>query len=367
MEENKKYMQRAIELAKLGSGFVNPNPLVGAVIVKNDKIIGEGYHMRYGTLHAERNALKNCTEDPTGAEMYVTLEPCCHYGKNPPCTEAVIASGIRKVYVGSDDPNPLVAGKGIEILRENGIEVVTNFMKEECDKLNDIFFHYITTKTPYTIVKYAMTADGKISTSTGKSKWISNEYSRKHTHITRKRVAGILVGIGTVLADNPTLNCRCENPSDPVRIVCDSNLRIPLDSNLVKTAKKIPLIIATLPETSENNKEKIKELTKSGVEIFEADKLNGHISLSSVMKYLGEKGIDSVLIEGGSEINASALKEKVVNKIQVYIAPKIFGGKNAKVPVGGNGIDLPDDAYMLSDPEVRFLGEDILIEYNLKN
>lgn len=361
-ENNQKYMLRAIELAKLGTGFVNPNPLVGAVIVKNGKIIGEGYHMKYGTLHAERNALKNCTESPEGAEMYVTLEPCCHYGKNPPCTDAVIASGIKKVYVGSDDPNPLVAGKGIKILRENGIEVVTHFMKEECDKLNDIFFYYITNKKPYVILKYAMTADGKIATSTGKSKWISNEASREHTHQTRKKVAAILVGIGTVLNDNPMLNCRCENPSDPVRVVCDSNLRIPLDSELVKTAKNIPLIVATLSDDNE----KIKALEEKGVEIFKAEERNGHISLSSVMSYLGEKKIDSVLIEGGGEIHASALEEKIVNKVQVYIAPKIFGGKNAKSPVGGMGVDSPDDAYMLSEPEIKLLDGDILLEYNLK-
>ena len=361
-ENNQKYMLRAIELAKLGTGFVNPNPLVGAVIVKNGKIIGEGYHMKYGTLHAERNALKNCTESPEGAEMYVTLEPCCHYGKNPPCTDAVIASGIKKVYVGSDDPNPLVAGKGIKILRENGIEVVTHFMKEECDKLNDIFFYYITHKKPYVILKYAMTADGKIATSTGKSKWISNEASREHTHQTRKKVAAILVGIGTVLNDNPMLNCRCENPSDPVRVVCDSNLRIPLDSELVKTAKEIPLIVATLSDDSE----KIKALEEKGVEIFKAEEKNRRILLSSVMNYLGEKKIDSVLIEGGGEIHASAFEEKIVNKVQVYIAPKIFGGKNAKSPVGGKGVDSPDDAYMLSEPEIKLLDGDVLLEYNVR-
>lgn len=361
-ENNQKYMLRAIELAKLGTGFVNPNPLVGAVIVKNGKIIGEGYHMKYGTLHAERNALKNCTESPEGAEMYVTLEPCCHYGKNPPCTDAVIASGIKKVYVGSDDPNPLVSGKGIKILRENGIEVVTHFMKEKCDKLNDIFFYYITHKKPYVILKYAMTADGKITTATGKSKWISNEASREHTHQTRKKVAAILVGIGTVLNDNPMLNCRCENPSDPVRVVCDSNLRIPLDSELVKTAKEIPLIVATLSDDSE----KIKALEEKGVEIFKAEEKNRRILLSSVMNYLGEKKIDSVLIEGGGEIHASAFEEKIVNKVQVYIAPKIFGGKNAKSPVGGKGVDSPDDAYMLSEPEIKLLDGDILLEYNLK-
>lgn len=361
-ENNQKYMLRAIELAKLGTGFVNPNPLVGAVIVKNGRIIGEGYHMKYGTLHAERNALKNCTESPEGAEMYVTLEPCCHYGKNPPCTDAVIASGIKKVYVGSDDPNPLVAGKGIKILRENGIEVVTHFMKEKCDKLNDIFFYYITHKKPYVILKYAMTADGKITTATGKSKWISNEASREHTHQTRKKVAAILVGIGTVLNDNPMLNCRCENPSDPVRVVCDSKLRIPLDSELVKTAKDIPLIVATLSD----DKEKIKALEEKGVEIFKAEEKNRRILLSSVMNYLEEKKIDSVLIEGGGEIHASAFEEKIVNKVQVYIAPKIFGGKNAKSPVGGKGVDSPDDAYMLSEPEIKLLDGDILLEYNLK-
>lgn len=361
-ENNQKYMLRAIELAKLGTGFVNPNPLVGAVIVKNGRIIGEGYHMKYGTLHAERNALKNCTESPEGAEMYVTLEPCCHYGKNPPCTDAVIASGIKKVYVGSDDPNPLVAGKGIKILRENGIEVVTHFMKEKCDKLNDIFFYYITHKKPYVILKYAMTADGKITTATGKSKWISNEASREHTHQTRKKVAAILVGIGTVLNDNPMLNCRCENPSDPVRVVCDSNLRIPLDSELVKTAKEIPLIVATLSDDIE----KIKALEGKGVETFKAEEKNRRILLSSVMNYLGEKKIDSVLIEGGGEIHASAFEEKIVNKVQVYIAPKIFGGKNAKSPVGGMGINFPYEAYVLSEPDIKVLDGDVLLEYNVR-
>ena len=213
---DEQLMLRAIELAKQGIGFVNPNPLVGAVIVKDGRIIGEGYHERCGGLHAERNALQNCTEDPRGAVMYVTLEPCCHQGKTPPCTEAVIAAGISKVFIGSDDPNPLVAGQGTEQLRAAGIEVVTGFCKAECDEINRVFFHYITTKTPFCVLKTAMTADGKSATRTGLSKWISGEESRRHVHETRKRVAGIMVGIGTVLSAQ--LPCGKSEPSGKNRL-----------------------------------------------------------------------------------------------------------------------------------------------------
>lgn len=355
-----KYMRRAIELAKGGIGFVNPNPLVGAVIVKNGKIIGEGFHERYGQLHAERNALKNCTESCEGSDMFVTLEPCCHYGKNPPCTQAVIASGIKRVFVGSFDPNPLVAGKGISVLREHGIEVTENFLREECDALNDIFFHYITTKTPYVISKTAVTADGKIAAATGDSKWITNEKSRAHTHETRKRAAAILVGVNTVIADDPMLNCRAENPSDPIRVICDSNLRIPLASKIVQTAKDIPTYIATLSD----NATRIDELEKSGVHIIKTRSKDGHTDLADLMKKLGEMQIDSVLIEGGGEIHASALKAGIVNKVQLYIAPKIIGGdgKNAVAPLG---ITLANDAVRLKNPIVSRFDDDILIEYEV--
>lgn len=192
-------MKRAIELAKLGVGWVNPNPLVGAVIVKNDEIIGEGYHEKYGELHAERNALKNCVKSAEGATMYVTLEPCCHHGKTPPCTDAIIKSKIKKIIVGSNDPNQLVSGKSFQILRNKGIEVVEEFMKEECDSINKVFFHYITKKTPYVVLKYAMTLDGKIATKVGKSKWITGEKSRKNVHFDRHRFSGIMVGVNTVI------------------------------------------------------------------------------------------------------------------------------------------------------------------------
>ncbi|MCI8405275.1 MAG: bifunctional diaminohydroxyphosphoribosylaminopyrimidine deaminase/5-amino-6-(5-phosphoribosylamino)uracil reductase RibD [Clostridia bacterium] len=363
-------MRRAIELARKGTGFVNPNPLVGAVIVKDGKIIGEGWHKKYGDLHAERNALKNCSVSTNGADMFVTLEPCCHHGKNPPCTEAVIASGIKRIYVGSYDPNPLVAGRGVQILRDNGIEVIEGFLKDECDKLNDIFFHYISTQTPYVILKAAVTADGKIAACTGNSKWITNEKSRAHTHETRKRVSAILVGINTVINDDPMLNCRSKTPSDPARIICDSTLRIPINSNIVKTAKDIPTYIACVSEDTDiacvsEDTEKKNLLSKYGVHILTLPSDTGIINLAELMKILGEMNFDSVLIEGGASIHASALKSGIVNKVQWYIAPKIIGG-DGKNAVSSLGITRAADAHRLRNPHITFFDDDILIEYEVK-
>ncbi len=361
MMESTDYMRRAVELARNGIGFVNPNPLVGAVIVKDGRIIGEGWHEKYGELHAERNALKNCTESPEGAEMYVTLEPCCHYGKNPPCTEALIQAGIRKVYIGSDDPNPLVAGKGIQQLQEAGIEVETGVCKTECDRLNRIFFHYITTKTPYCMMKIAMTADGKTATRAGLSKWITGEASRQHVHELRKQFAGIMCGIGTVIADDPSLTCRIENPSNPVRIVCDTHLRIPMDCKIVHTAKEVPTIIATASE----NHAKLEKLQNLGVQILQVSSKEGHINLKSLMRKLGAQGLDSVLLEGGSHLHESALRAGIVQHVQIYIAPKIFGGVSAKTAIGGVGVSEVDEAYRLSAPEIRQYGNDILLDYDI--
>lgn len=355
------YMLRAVELAKNGTGFVNPNPLVGAVIVKNNKIIGEGYHARCGELHAERNAFADCKESAEGADLYVTLEPCCHYGKTPPCTEAIIENKIKRVFIGSSDPNPLVAGKGVKILREHGIEVYENVMKAECDSLNEIFFHYITHKTPFVIMKYAMTADGKIATSKGQSRWISSEISRNHTHHLRKRVAAIMAGIGTVISDNPMLDCRIENPSNPTRIICDSNLEIPLDSHIVRTADRIPTYIACVGD----NNDKAAVLEKYNVKIIKTSAENGRVNLNELMKILGEMKIDSVLLEGGGELNFSALKSGIVSQIYAYIAPKIFGGNSAKSPVGGGGFDI-SECILMTQPSYERLGDDILLKYNLK-
>lgn len=354
------YMSVALEEAKKGMGFTNPNPMVGAVIVKDGKIISKDHHRRYGEFHAERNAILKCTEDMAGAEIYVTLEPCCHYGKTPPCTQAIIDSGIKKVYMGSDDPNPLVAGKGAEILRSHGIEVETGILKEDCDKLNRVFFHYITHKTPYVVMKYAMTADGKIASISGKSKWISNEQSRHDVQKSRLKYTGIMVGINTVLKDDPMLTCRLENGRNPIRIICDSHLKTPLDSNIVKTAKDVPTIIACL-----ENAENTQAYEQMRIKIIQTPSDKGHVDLIYLMKKLGEEKIDSILLEGGGELNFSALQSGIVNRIQAYISPKILGGKSAPSPVGGMGFDSPDSGIILCSPEITYFGNDILIEWEV--
>lgn len=363
---HEKYMQEALELAKKGMGFVNPNPMVAAVIVRNGEIIGRGWHHKYGGLHAEREAFADCDKngiDCTGADMYVTLEPCCHQGKTPPCTDAIIEHKIGHVYIGSSDPNPLVAGKGIKIIREHGIEVTKGILKSECDELNEIFFHYITTGRPFVTMKYAMTMDGKIACYTGESKWITGEQSRMNVQYERLRHSAIMVGIGTVLEDNPMLTCRLENGRNPIRIVCDTRLRIPPDCNIVKTANKIPTIIAS----SSVDMKKIKFLTDSGCTVLNIPEKDGHIDLDKLIHESGSFEIDSILLEGGGELNWSMLNAGLVNKVQVYIAPKIFGGKDAKSAVSGIGVPIPSDAFMLYDSKIKQTGDDILIESRVKD
>lgn len=367
-----KYMRRAIELAKKGSGHVNPNPLVGAVIVRDGEIIGEGYHECYGQLHAERNAIANAKKRGNsleGSTIYVTLEPCCHYGKTPPCTEAIIEEKIARVVVGSDDPNPLVSGKGFQMLREKGIEVIPHFLKEECDAMNHVFFHYIRTGTPYVAMKYAMTMDGKIACYTGDSKWVTGEESRAHVQTLRNHYKGIMAGIGTVLADDPMLNCRIEGGRDPIRIIADSHLRIPMDSQLVRTAGQQPLIVACLPDADE---EKVAQLQEKGVEVLRipgvttadiTEEQKEVISLPVLMKELGARKIDGILLEGGGQLNESALQARIVDRIYCYIAPKIFGGAQAKTPVEGQGLTRAADAWQFKRIGMQEFGQDILLEY----
>ena len=367
-----KYMRRAIELAKKGSGHVNPNPLVGAVIVRDGEIIGEGYHECYGQLHAERNAIANAKKRGNsleGSTIYVTLEPCCHYGKTPPCTEAIIEEKIARVVVGSDDPNPLVSGKGFQMLREKGIEVIPHFLKEECDAMNHVFFHYIRTGTPYVAMKYAMTMDGKIACYTGDSKWVTGEESRAHVQTLRNHYKGIMAGIGTVLADDPMLNCRIEGGRDPIRIIADSHLRIPMDSQLVRTAGQQPLIVACLPDADE---EKAAQLQEKGVEVLRipgvttadiTEEQKDVISLPVLMKELGARKIDGILLEGGGQLNESALQAGIVDRIYCYIAPKIFGGAQAKTPVEGQGLTRAADAWQFNRIGMQEFGQDILLEY----
>lgn len=360
-EQDIRYMNHAISLAKLGLGWTNPNPIVGAVIVKEGRIIGEGYHARYGELHAERNAIHSLTESAQGATMYVTLEPCCHYGKTPPCTEAILQQGIRRVVIGSGDPNPNVAGKGAALLKEAGVIVEEGLMREECDRLNPVFFHYITTGMPYVVMKYAMTLDGKIATHTGASKWITGEKARNQVQEMRHQYMGILAGIGTVLKDDPMLNVRLEGKKSPVRIICDSRLRIPLDSQICQTARQYPTLVAC----GEGSQKAAAKLEEAGIEIISVPDSQGRVDLKRLMAELGRRKIDSVLIEGGGELNESALRAGIVQELKVFVAPKLFGGSAAFSPVTGPGISLPHDAWNAALEKVSTIGEDLLLEYKV--
>ena len=361
--QDEEYMSLALELAKRGCGFVAPNPMVGAVIVKNGRIIGQGYHQRYGESHAERNALAACTESPQGATIYVTLEPCCHYGKQPPCVNAILEAGISRVVIGSGDPNPLVAGKGAEFLRKNQIIVTENVLREQCDSINYVFFHYIQQGTPYVVMKYAMTMDGKIATRTGKSKWITGEEARKHVHEQRHRYSAIMVGCGTVLADDPLLTCRLEGGKNPLRIICDTSFRTPVTSQVVETAQQIPTILATCC----SEQEKQEPFIKKGCQILTVPEKNGHLDLRALVNAIGEIKIDSILLEGGATLNWAALKEGIVQRVQTYISPKLFGREAAKTPVSGLGVDMPSEAVRLKNSCITRLGEDFLIESEVES
>lgn len=350
------YMRQAVALARRGTGWTAPNPLVGAVVVKDGKVIGQGYHARCGGLHAERAALADCTASPRGATMYVTLEPCCHQGRQPPCTDAILAAGIARVVVGSDDPNPLVAGKGLEILRRGGVEVVSGVLREACDALNPVFFHFIRTKRPYVVMKYAMTMDGKIATRTGASRWITGEAARRRVHRDRHRYTAIMAGVGTVLADDPMLNCRMKGGKNPVRIICDTHLRTPLTSQIVRTAGEIPTILATCAEPSLYG-----PYLDAHCQVWTLPERDGHVDLDALMDRLGSAGIDSVLLEGGGTLNWAALESGIVQRVQAYVAPKLFGG-DAKSPVEGQGVALPDQAVALKNTRILRVGEDILLE-----
>lgn len=350
------YMKRAIELAYKGAGFVSPNPMVGAVIVKNNKIIGEGYHKKYGDVHAEINAFNISKEDVKGAEMYVTLEPCAHFGKTPPCAYEIIKKGIKKVYIGSLDPNPLVAGKGVEILKKAGIDVETNVLKEECENINPIFFKFIKTKMPYVMLKSATSLDGKIATYTGQSKWISNEKSRELSHKLRHQFKAIMVGINTVLLDNPSLTARIENGINPIKIIVDSNLKTPLSSKVLNTENSSVIML-----TISDDLEKISKLKEIGVEIIKTKNKNNKVDLTEAMFELGKKNIDSILLEGGGNLNFSMLEEKLVDKCLFFVAPKIIGGQNARTSVEGIGFKDIQTSITLKNLKYKNIENDLLI------
>jgi diaminohydroxyphosphoribosylaminopyrimidine deaminase/5-amino-6-(5-phosphoribosylamino)uracil reductase len=353
------YMKRAINLARKGSGHTSPNPLVGAVIVKGNKIIGEGYHQYYGGNHAEVNAIESVTEDVEGGTIYVTLEPCSHFGKTPPCAKKIVESKLARVVIGMTDPNPLVAGRGIRILEEAGIEVVTGVLEEDIKELNEVFIKYILTKKPFCYMKYAMTLDGKIASWSGDSKWITSEKSRKYVHDIRQKVSAIMVGIGTVLADDPSLTTRRghEMDKDAIRVILDTRCRIPLDARVLNLESSVRTIIAT----GSSYDEKIGTLKENGAEVIITPLKENRIDIAWLFEELGRMGIDSILLEGGATMNYSALEAGVVDRVMAFVAPKIIGGQNAKTPVEGEGIQYVRHAVKLADIDIKRFDQDILI------
>lgn len=355
---NKKYMETALELASRGEGSVNPNPMVGAVVVKNGMVVGKGYHKYYGGPHAEVYALNEAGSECRGATIYVTLEPCSHYGKTPPCAEKIIEMGIKKCVIACLDPNPLVAGRGVKLLEEAGIEVEVGLMKKEAMDLNRVFMKYITKEKPFLFLKCAITLDGKIAARTGSSKWITNEISREKVQRLRHRFMGIMVGANTLLMDNPRLTARVEGGRDPFRIVIDPKLVIPLDSNfaMIKDGKSIVV-------TSEKNRnsEKISILEKNGVRI--AWLPGEEFKMNDILEKIGEFKIDSVLLEGGSYLISKAFEEEAIDGGEIFIAPKILGDQEGVPFIKGFSFDSIEEAFELKNVKFNQYGNNISVEF----
>lgn len=355
---DEKYMRLAMQLAGNAIGRTSPNPLVGAVIVKDNRVVGCGWHRKAGTPHAEVHALNQAGELAQGADVYVTLEPCAHYGKTPPCAKALVEAKVKNVYGGLLDVNPKVAGKGFKILEDAGIHVEYGFLQDELRKQNEVFFKWIEHKKPFIVLKAAMTLDGKIATATGQSKWITNETSRAYGYKLRDIYDGIMVGINTVIEDNPMLTARVDGGKNPIRIVVDSSLKIDINANVVQD-KSAKTIIAT---TDKANKDKILKLQAQDVDVIVVDKdENDKVDIEKLLDILGQQNICSILVEGGATLSGSFVAKKLVDKVYFFIAPKIIGGKEAKTPVAGTGILNLQEALALKDIQIEKLEEDVLI------
>ncbi|MDD5773231.1 MAG: bifunctional diaminohydroxyphosphoribosylaminopyrimidine deaminase/5-amino-6-(5-phosphoribosylamino)uracil reductase RibD [bacterium] len=357
MDEN-FYMRKVLFLAKKGSGYVSPNPLVGAVLVKNGKIIGKGYHEYFGGNHAEVNAIISAGDSVRGSALFVNLEPCVHFGKTPPCVDSIIKSGIKEVVISHLDPNPVVNGKGAAKLLKAGIKVKVGVLEEKSKLLNEIFLKFISQKRPFVILKAGISLDGKIAAKGGDSKWITGERSRDCVYSLRSKTDAVLVGIKTVLADNPYLTSHGKGiKKNPKKIILDTRGRIPLDSNVFKEPKD--LIVVT---TKSASKVKIKKIEKTGAEVLFINKIKNRIDLNELLKKLGEKNIASLLVEGGSEVNGSFIDSKLVDKVLFFISPMIIGGKEAYSSIGGEGINALKNAVKLKNVSVRKIGQDYLFE-----
>jgi diaminohydroxyphosphoribosylaminopyrimidine deaminase/5-amino-6-(5-phosphoribosylamino)uracil reductase len=355
---NEQWMKRALHLAKKGKGRTSPNPLVGAVLVKRGRVVGEGYHAKAGEAHAEIVALQMAGREARGSALYINLEPCTHYGKTPPCAPAVIEAGVKRVVVGMVDPNPMVKGKGISTLRKAGIDVRVGTLEKECRTLNETFCKYIVKKEPFVILKVAATLDGKMATRNGDSKWISSEMSRRLVHRLRNEVDGVVVGIGTVLKDDPLLTARIRGGRDPYRIILDSRLQIPEGSKVIGILSS-KTIIAT---TAVASRDKIKRLEKAGVHVLIVESKNGRVDLKPFLSKLGEMGVMSILVEGGGHINGAFLDEGLIDKFLLFLSPRLMGDSQAMGIFTGKGAEQLKKLTAVKELRVKKIGGDILIE-----
>jgi len=357
-----KMMRHALSLARRGQGKTSPNPAVGCVIVREGKVVGRGWHRKAGTPHAEVHALNEAGALAAGADVYVTLEPCSHFGKTPPCAKALIEAGVARVYVGMVDPNPLVSGKGIAMLREAGIAVETGFLEESCRQVNRPFIKWIQTRLPYVILKSALTLDGKTATISGDSKWITGDKSRREVHRLRGKLDAIMVGVGTVVKDDPQLTCRVPGGKDPLRVVVDSQLRIPLHAALLSVKSEAKTLIATCSSDAA----RIEALTSRGAEVLLCRESEGRVDLADLFRRLGERGVQSILLEGGSHLAGAALRAGLIDRCMIFLAPKLVGGAGMGL-FAGEGTALMADAIRLEGTTVKRVGEDILVEATPKN
>jgi diaminohydroxyphosphoribosylaminopyrimidine deaminase/5-amino-6-(5-phosphoribosylamino)uracil reductase len=358
-EASMKIMRHALRLARRGMGKTSPNPAVGCVIVKDGAIVGEGWHKKAGTPHAEVHALAQAGTRACGADVYVTLEPCSHHGRTPPCAEALIEAGVASVQIGMRDPNPLVSGRGMERLRSAGIQVRCGILENECSRINEPFIKHVTSGMPFVVLKSAMTLDGKTATATGESKWITNDKSRRYVHKLRSMLDAVMVGVGTVLADDPRLTCRLAGRNrNPVRIIVDSRLRTPLDSNVLSRDLPGTTIIATIEE----NPALISKYEERGAQVMVCSEREGRVALEDMLQRLGSLGIQSLLLEGGSSLASSALHAGLIDKFLLFYAPKFLGGEDGFGLFAGKGVDRMECAVKLKNISARHFGDDIMLE-----
>ena len=353
-----RWMKRALRLAEKGRGRTSPNPMVGAVLVNDGKVVGEGFHAKAGEAHAEIVALQQAGEGARGTTLYLNLEPCTHYGKTPPCAPRVIEAGVKRVIIGMEDPNPLVKGKGVEMLGRAVLDVEVGILEKECRRLNEAFCKYILKKEPFVILKVAATLDGKMATRNGDSKWISGEASRRFVHKLRDQVDGVLVGIGTVLKDDPMLTARIRGGRDPYRIILDSQLKIPEEAKAIGTHPTKAIIAST--ELAP--KDKIEKLEKRGVKVLIFDSKRGKVNLRACLSKLGEIGLTNLLVEGGSQVNGSFLDEGLIDKLLLFLSPRLMGDHQAPGIFGGEGVSNLQEAIVLKEIKTKRVGEDILLE-----